>query len=90
MSQTSLESAAQTPEGHPYSICFHIDPQEPPEEHYESVVSVIMDLHARALFISDGPPCQGAYARYALEVDAVGGTYAGETSPPPPRRGASA
>ncbi len=85
-----VQAALRDHEGHPYSICFHIDPQEPPEEHYESVVSVIMDLHARALFISDGPPCQGAYARYALGVDAVGGTYAGETSPPPPRRGASA
>lgn len=61
-----VQAALRDHEGYPYSICFHIDPNEPAEEHYESVVSVIMDLHARALFITDGPPCQGAYARYAL------------------------
>lgn len=52
--------------GYPYSLCFHIDPAEPPEEYYESVVSVIMDLRAKALYISDGPPCSAAYVRYTL------------------------
>lgn len=62
----ALHSAMRDHAGHPYSVCFHIDPAEPPEEHYESVVSVIMDLNALTLAITDGPPCQSAYLTYSL------------------------
>ncbi|HMQ30544.1 MAG TPA: C45 family autoproteolytic acyltransferase/hydrolase [Chloroflexaceae bacterium] len=61
-----VQAALRDHEGHPYSICFHIDPAEPPEEHYESVISAVADLHAGALYVSDGPPCVAPYARYAL------------------------
>lgn len=61
-----LQAALRDHAGYPASVCFHIDPAEPPEEHYESVVSAIMDLHARALYLSDGPPCRAPYVRYAL------------------------
>jgi isopenicillin-N N-acyltransferase-like protein len=61
-----LQAALRDHQGHPYSICFHIDPAEPPEEHYESVVSAIIDLHAGALYLSDGPPCENPYDRYAI------------------------
>lgn len=45
-------------DGHPYSICRHIDVDEPPEEHYQTVVSAVMDLDERTMWISDGPPCE--------------------------------
>lgn len=61
-----VQAALRDHEGHPYSVCFHIDPEEPPHEHYESVTSVIMDLHARTLAVTDGPPCQGEYVAHAL------------------------
>jgi isopenicillin-N N-acyltransferase-like protein len=61
-----LRAALRDHEGHPYSVCFHIDPAEPPEEHYESVISAIMDLSALTLDLTDGPPCQAEYVRYAL------------------------
>jgi isopenicillin-N N-acyltransferase-like protein len=66
LSLANLQAALRDHQGHPYSICFHIDPEEPPEEHYESVVSAIIDLHAGALYLSDGPPCESPYERYAL------------------------
>ncbi len=53
--------------GWPYSICHHPDPAEPPEERYATVISAVMDLHARTLHLSDGPPCVNAYERFALE-----------------------
>lgn len=62
----ALKAALRDHVGHPYSVCFHIDPAEPPEEHYESVVSAIIDLHTLTLDITDGPPCQAEYVRYAL------------------------
>jgi isopenicillin-N N-acyltransferase like protein len=51
---------------HPYSVCFHIDQNEPPEEHYETLTSVVMDLHAQELYLTDGTPCTAAFARYAI------------------------
>ncbi|MFL5805078.1 MAG: hypothetical protein ACJ8CR_25455 [Roseiflexaceae bacterium] len=42
------------------------DPRKPPTEHYITNVSAIMDLEARTLSISDGPPCASAYEKAAL------------------------
>ena len=53
-------------DGQPYSICRHIDDEEPPEEHYQTVTSVVMDLHDRAMWISDGPPCENEYQELRL------------------------
>lgn len=51
----------------PNSVCRHEDPDLPPEEQYRTVTSVVMDLQARVLHLSDGPPCQSAYQRVPLE-----------------------
>jgi isopenicillin-N N-acyltransferase-like protein len=53
-------------QAYPDSICRHEDPNLPSEEHYRTVTSVVMDLHARELNLSDGPPCQSTYQRVAL------------------------
>ncbi|EFO79639.1 peptidase C45 acyl-coenzyme A:6-aminopenicillanic acid acyl-transferase [Oscillochloris trichoides DG-6] len=57
-----LQTILRDHQQHPYGICFHIDPAEPPTEHYQTVVSVMMDLHAQRFYLSDGPPCAHAYA----------------------------
>lgn len=61
-----LRAALRDHAGHPYSVCFHIDPAEPPSEHYATLTSAIIDLTARTLDLTDGPPCEAAYVRYAL------------------------
>lgn len=61
-----IQAALRDHQGQPYSVCFHIDPEEPPEEHYATLVSVVMDLDERVMYISDGPPCQNPYERFAL------------------------
>lgn len=66
LTMPQLQDALRDHQGHPYSVCFHIDPVEPPEEHYETVTSVIMDLHAGTLSLTDGPPCQGEYVTYRI------------------------
>jgi isopenicillin-N N-acyltransferase like protein len=53
-------------DGHPNSICRHADTSRPASEHYITVTSVIMDLAARALYISDGPPCSSPYEQVSL------------------------
>lgn len=52
--------------GYPYSICRHIDELEPEGERYQTVVSVIMDLHERAFWLSAGPPCENPYQKLKL------------------------
>jgi isopenicillin-N N-acyltransferase-like protein len=46
---------------YPYSLCRHPDENFPPEERYQSVVSVVMDLNEKRLAVADGPPCQHEY-----------------------------
>ncbi|HEY1294093.1 MAG TPA: C45 family peptidase [Chloroflexota bacterium] len=50
----------------PDSVCRHVHPDDPPEEACVTVISAIMDLHERTLWISNGAPCVNAYERYRL------------------------
>jgi isopenicillin-N N-acyltransferase like protein len=56
-----LMTALRDHDGHPNSVCRHPDPTQPDAERYQTVTSVVMDLDARAMWISDGPPCGVAY-----------------------------
>ena len=53
-------------ENHPNSVCRHEDENFGPEEHYISVTSVLMDLEARQMWISDGPPCENPFEEHLL------------------------
>ena len=47
---------------HPYGICRHAaEGLEPPEHHYITVTSVLMDLDAKTLMLTDGVPCENDY-----------------------------
>jgi isopenicillin-N N-acyltransferase-like protein len=50
----------------PDSVCRHVHPDDPPAETCVTVVSAIMDLHERMLWLSDGPPCENGYDAFAL------------------------
>lgn len=52
--------------GYPNSVCWHPDAAVPPDEQYATVVSVVMDLTARTMDLSDGPPCQAGYKRLGV------------------------
>lgn len=60
-----LEALLRDHTGHPYSVCRHPDPLDPSGD-YQTVTSAIMDLDARAMWISDGPPCGAPYQHVAL------------------------
>ncbi len=53
-------------ETYPHSVCCHEDLDLRPGQRYRTVTSVVMDLHAQELHLSDGPPCQGVYQRITL------------------------
>jgi len=50
----------------PNSICRHIDETQPPNFRYETVVSAILDVDAKEMFIASGPPCTARYRKYGL------------------------
>ncbi len=50
----------------PNTICHHPDKQGSFVEQSESIASIIFDLTAGTLDLSDGPPCEYPYQRYAI------------------------
>ena len=53
--------------GHPNSICRHRDPRLTPNEQWETLTSMIMDLSEGTLRYTDGPPCSHAYERISFD-----------------------
>ena len=51
---------------YPDSICRHADERDPADGRMATVFSVVMDLDARTLYLSDGQPCQNGYRAIAL------------------------
>ena len=53
-------------DNYPDSVCRHVHPDDPPEEACPTVVSIVMDLEERTLWLSAGPPCEHVYDAYRL------------------------
>lgn len=51
----------------PRSICRHENPDAPIDERYRTVTSILMDLDARRLWATAGPPCEYSYESYSLD-----------------------
>jgi isopenicillin-N N-acyltransferase-like protein len=61
-----LQARLRDHDNFPDSICRHVHPDDPPEEACVTVVSAVMDLNERTLWLSDGHPCDSVYERYQL------------------------
>jgi isopenicillin-N N-acyltransferase like protein len=68
-----LEVALRDHDDHPDGICRHENAEDPPEEQYITLTSVIMDLEERSLRLTDGPPCEHLYEGYSLGHTALVG-----------------
>jgi isopenicillin-N N-acyltransferase-like protein len=53
--------------GFPYSVCRHPDPKKPLNAQWQSNISIIMDLTAKEMWVSNGPPCENAYFQYTFD-----------------------
>jgi isopenicillin-N N-acyltransferase-like protein len=62
----NLQSSLRDHDNFPDSVCRHQHPDDPPEEACITVISAIMDLDGRALWLTDGPPCERQYAMHRL------------------------
>ncbi len=65
-SLASVQAALRDHDRYPYSVCFHIDPTDPPDERYETVASIIIDATAGIMYVTAGPPCEREYVAYTL------------------------
>lgn len=62
----ALTAILRDHEGYPQSICTHPSPLWPEEERYQTVFSVVMDLHAGEMLACPGNPCTYAYQQVSL------------------------
>lgn len=69
ISQEDLQRCLRDHDGRPFSVCRHPG-EEAPYERYQTVVSAMLDLHARAMWVGDGPPCESNYQALRLGVAA--------------------
>ncbi|HAZ27801.1 TPA: peptidase C45 [Candidatus Acetothermia bacterium] len=63
----NVQDALRDHVGHPGSVCRHESPLFPPDLNYRTSLSVVMDLCARRLAYTPGPPCWRAYVPRALD-----------------------
>jgi isopenicillin-N N-acyltransferase like protein len=61
----AFEAALTDHTNFPNSVCRHPDRSLPLAEQTETVVSVLVDLTAKSVRLSEGPPCQSGYQRLA-------------------------
>lgn len=61
-----LKAMLRDHEGRPDCICRHEDSERPPEERFSTVVSAILDLDAKEMYVASGPPCTARYRRILL------------------------
>jgi isopenicillin-N N-acyltransferase-like protein len=60
--------------GLPNAICRHVDERDEPEDHSETVFSILLDLDERRLGVATGPPCASSYEWLTLEQAAKPGS----------------
>lgn len=63
LSEDSFMEVLRDHFGLPRSICAHADPAVEEDFRGETLASVILDLEARSILITKGPPCGGPYHR---------------------------
>lgn len=67
LSLPHVQKALRDHVGHPDSVCRHESSVFPPHANYATALSVVMDLRARRVEYTAGPPCQHAFQTLALD-----------------------
>lgn len=62
----TLREILRDHDGYPDSICRHTNPALPASESYETVVSVVMELHDGRMHAAPGPPCEQPYEEFTV------------------------
>ena len=62
----ALQAMLRDHDGLPESVCRHPNPRLHEPDRYQTVVSMIMDLHAGRVLAAAGPPCANAFVEYVV------------------------
>jgi isopenicillin-N N-acyltransferase-like protein len=62
----ALRAILRDHDGHPDSVCRHPNPALPEPERLQTVVSVLIDLHAGRMDVAAGPPCTYDYQEHRI------------------------
>jgi isopenicillin-N N-acyltransferase-like protein len=62
----TLRAVLRDHDEHPESICRHPNQALPAQERYQTVASIILDLHAGRMEAAAGPPCVHPYQEFQL------------------------
>jgi len=68
LTTAAAHAALSDHEGRPYSVCRHESEAEPEGQRYATVASVVMDVDAGRMWVTDGPPCSGDRLEVALDA----------------------
>jgi isopenicillin-N N-acyltransferase-like protein len=68
---TLIKTALTDHFGKPNSICRHVNPVDPPAKAGQTNASVVIDLNAREMLVSNGPPCSNPYETYFLDAELI-------------------
>jgi isopenicillin-N N-acyltransferase-like protein len=63
----SLHEAMSDHADFPYSVCCHPDARAAKDDQWATVMSVVMDLEARELYVTEGNPCQYPIQRLTFD-----------------------
>jgi isopenicillin-N N-acyltransferase-like protein len=66
-----LQSILRDHVNFPDSICVHEDMEEPLHDREQTLVSLVMDLTERMMWVAPGPPCQGTYVAHCLDDGSI-------------------
>jgi isopenicillin-N N-acyltransferase-like protein len=61
LGRADIEAALGDHAGHPWGVCNHPDGTQVPVHQEGTILSVVMDLTERRLWLADGNPCRTAY-----------------------------
>lgn len=65
--EREIKNATSDHFDHPYSICRHTDERSPKEHSFETILSMIMDLKDKSMYVTEGNPCLNKYEKVPLE-----------------------
>lgn len=68
LSIEGIQDALRDTNEEPFGICRHRDHSVGQEEHYTTVTSVVIDLTARVLYLTDGPPDESPFQTVTMET----------------------
>jgi isopenicillin-N N-acyltransferase-like protein len=64
----SIKSATSDHFDYPSSICRHPDPRLHPDDQFETITSVVMNLKQRRLYMTEGNPCKKQYKSVPVKL----------------------